>query len=135
MGETTAKTDAYSLKWKLVNEMDMFFVAVYQGILQMAYLDSLLSMVAKEFVASIGDAFGDGLSIKHVDFDAEFMKCRQKVDKEAKEAKKPQAMRSFAETKKGKEVEKNSAGSSAEMLKSRGSALPECNVFLGRPRP
>mmetsp|Transcript_17488 Transcript_17488/g.52584 ORF Transcript_17488/g.52584 Transcript_17488/m.52584 type:complete len:589 (+) Transcript_17488:90-1856(+) len=122
VGETTAKTDAYSLKWKLVNEMDMFFVAVYQGILQMAYLDSLLSIVAKEFVASIGDAFGDGLSIKHVDFDAEFMKCRQKVDKEAKEAKKPQAMRSFAETKKGKEVEKNSdeKGIAAPKKKAKG---------------
>mmetsp|Transcript_20036 Transcript_20036/g.51226 ORF Transcript_20036/g.51226 Transcript_20036/m.51226 type:complete len:596 (-) Transcript_20036:118-1905(-) len=107
MGETTAKSDAYSLKWKVVNEMELIFVAVYQGILQIAYLESLLSSVAKEFVNSIGDAFGNGLSIKHVDFDAEFGKVRQKVDKEAREAKRPQAMRSFADTKKGKEVVKS----------------------------
>ena len=32
----------YNLKWKLLNEMDLFFVVVYQGILQMAYLEARL---------------------------------------------------------------------------------------------
>ena len=30
----------YNLKWKLLNEVDLFFVVVYQGILQMAYLEA-----------------------------------------------------------------------------------------------
>lgn len=32
--------DRYNLKWKLLNDMDLFFVVVYQGILQMAYLEA-----------------------------------------------------------------------------------------------
>lgn len=41
---TAAECDAphhrYGFKWKLVNEMDLFFVVVYQGILQIAYLEA-----------------------------------------------------------------------------------------------
>merc|ERR1719277_2221499 len=75
--------------------------------MQIAYLEGLLSSVAKEFLNHVADAFGNGLSIKHVDFDAAFMEVRRKVDKEALQSKKPQGMRSFAETKKGQAVEKN----------------------------
>jgi len=95
------------LKWKLLNEVDIFFVVVYQGILQMAYLDGLLSLVAKEFMHHVGQSFGNGLTIKSVTFDSDFQKCRQKADKELKESKRPSGMRSFAETKKGAEVKKN----------------------------
>lgn len=34
------KSFRYNLKWKLLNEMDLFFVVVYQGILQIAYLEA-----------------------------------------------------------------------------------------------
>merc|ERR1719464_1966233 len=87
--------------------MDLFFVVVYQGILQMAYLESLLERAAKEFLVHVGSAFGNGLNIKHVDFDADFLKVRQKADKELLEAKRASKMRSFADTKKGQEVQKN----------------------------
>jgi len=107
VGETTAKYDTYSLKWKLLNEMDLFFVVVYQGILQIAYLEGLLSMVAKEFLNQVADGFGNGMNIKHIDFDKAFMEVRRKVDKEQMESKRPKAMRSFADTKKGQEVQKN----------------------------
>lgn len=107
IGETFANIDAYSLKWKLLNEMDIFFVVVYQGILQMAYLESLLSSVAKDFLNHVSGAFGNGLSIKHIDFDADFVKARQKADKELMESKRPRGMRSFADTKKGLQVQKN----------------------------
>jgi len=107
VGETTANMDSYSLKWKLLNEMDLFFVVVYQGILQIAYLEGLLERAAKEFLVHVGSAFGNGLSIKHVDFDADFMKVRQKADRELLESKKAAKMRTFADTKKGKDVQKN----------------------------
>lgn len=107
IGETFANVDAYSLKWKLLNEMDIFFVVVYQGILQMAYLESLLSSVAKDFLNHVSGAFGNGLSIKHIDFDADFSKARQKADKELLESKRPRGMRSFSDTKKGQQVQKN----------------------------
>lgn len=106
VGETFATLDSYNLKWKLLNEMDLFFVVVYQGILQMAYLEGLLSMAAKEFNHHIAN-FGNGLTIKHVDFDQDFLRCRQKADKELKESRRPGGMRSFADTKKGADVQKN----------------------------
>mmetsp|Transcript_113810 Transcript_113810/g.317869 ORF Transcript_113810/g.317869 Transcript_113810/m.317869 type:complete len:597 (-) Transcript_113810:142-1932(-) len=107
MGEATAKKDEYGFKWKLVNEMDLFFVVVYQGILQIAYLEGLLSMVAKEFLSHVADAFGNGLSIKHVDFDSAFLECRRKVDKEALESKRPKNAKSFTDAKKGTAAEKS----------------------------
>jgi len=106
VGETFANVDAYNLKWKLLNEMDLFFVVVYQGILQMAYLEGLLAMVAKEFVQHVSNSFGNGLTIKHVDFDQDFLRCRQRADKELKDSRRPGGMRSFADTKKGAEVQK-----------------------------
>lgn len=91
LGETTAKKDEYGFKWKLLNEVDLFLVVAYQGILSVAYLDSLLSMVGKEFLNHIGSTFGNGLHIKHVDFDAAFLEVRRKVDKEALESRRPKA--------------------------------------------
>ena len=38
------KSFRYNLKWKLLNEMDLFFVVVYQGILQIAYLEAATSV-------------------------------------------------------------------------------------------
>lgn len=110
VGETFATMDPYNLKWKLLNEMDLFFVVVYQGILQMVYLESLLDSAAKEFVKLISDSFGDGMTVKTVAFDAEFKSICQKADAALAESKKVTQMRSFSDTKKGKEVEKNKAG-------------------------
>mmetsp|Transcript_28302 Transcript_28302/g.85311 ORF Transcript_28302/g.85311 Transcript_28302/m.85311 type:complete len:608 (-) Transcript_28302:88-1911(-) len=90
VGETTARKDDYNLKWKLINEMDLFFVVVYQGILQLAHLEGLLSSVAEKFLNHVAGGFGNGLNIKHVDFDAAFMEVRRKVDKEALAAKRGQ---------------------------------------------
>jgi len=107
VGETSANLDSYSLKWKLLNEMDIFFVVVYQGILQLTYLEGLLASVAKEFVNRIGDAFGNGLQIKHVDFDADFKKVLQKADKDHLESKRPRAMKNFQEPKKSQAQQKS----------------------------
>lgn len=107
VGETSASLDSYSMKWKLLNELDLFFVVVYQGILQLSYLESLLERTANEFLGHVGGAFGNGMTIKNVSFDADFLKIRQKCDREALEAKKAAKMRSFADTKKGHDVAKN----------------------------
>merc|ERR1719511_124205 len=63
VGETSATLDSCNLKWKLLNEMDLFFVVVYQGILQMAYLESLLERAANQFLVHVESAFGNGLNI------------------------------------------------------------------------
>jgi len=107
VGETSANMASYSLKWLLKNEMDIFFVAVYQGILQLSYLEALLSAMAAEFVSQVTEKFGNGMEIKHVDFDADFRKILMKADKDFKESKKNVGMRSFSDTKKGKDAIKN----------------------------
>lgn len=91
VGETNASLDSYSMKWKLVSEMDLFFVAVYQGILQISYLEGLLSLVSKEFLAKVVNDFGTGLNLKHVDFNEEFRKAISQADKEHLAAKKAAA--------------------------------------------
>lgn len=109
VGESTAKKEEYCFQWKLMNEMDLFFVVVYQGILNVTHLDRLLDLAAKEFLNQVGETYGNGLSIKHVDFNAAFMEVRRKVDTEAREARraKPKAVQKKAEkgstnqTKKG----------------------------------
>eukprot|EP00928_Gymnodinium_smaydae_P061657 TRINITY_DN45691_c0_g1_i1.p1 TRINITY_DN45691_c0_g1~~TRINITY_DN45691_c0_g1_i1.p1 ORF type:complete len:634 (+),score=211.44 TRINITY_DN45691_c0_g1_i1:69-1904(+) len=115
VGESSANLDSYSLKWKLQNEVDIFFVCVYQGILQMAYLEALLALAAKEFInkvtdgtgKSLAEVFGAGMTIKRVDFDADFRKVVKKADKDYAESRRAKPMKSFAETKKGQEVAKN----------------------------
>jgi len=107
-GESFKTLDPYSLKWKLLNDMDLFFVVVYQGILQITYLEGLLERAAKEFLNHVSSGFGSGLNIKRVDFEADFRKLLQKEDQKLVESKKPRAMKSFAETKKGLQVAKDS---------------------------
>mmetsp|Transcript_58761 Transcript_58761/g.137170 ORF Transcript_58761/g.137170 Transcript_58761/m.137170 type:complete len:614 (+) Transcript_58761:88-1929(+) len=106
-GESSVKFDVYSLKWLLKNEMDTFFVVVYQGILQMVYLEGLLAHAAERFLNHVGGAFGNGMSIKRVDFDADFKKVMQKANEQLMELKRQKQIRSFADTKKGQEVIKH----------------------------
>lgn len=111
LGENFCNLDPYNLKWKLVNEMDLFFVVVYQGILQITYLEGLLEAAAKEFMKSLTSlgGFDNGMSIKRVEFDAEFRKVLQKTDAALMESKRSRPMKTFADTKKGQEVLKNKA--------------------------
>ncbi|KAJ2355422.1 hypothetical protein IWW50_003389 [Coemansia erecta] len=49
---TTKHTSgAYSMQWTFANELNVMFVAVYQKILQLPYLDDLLELVKRHFVA------------------------------------------------------------------------------------
>jgi len=118
MGETFVTLDSYSLKWKLLNEMDLFFVVVYQGILQMPYLEGLLEAVAKKFLDQVvegmgrlADVFGNGLSVKRVDFDKDFKTTLEKVDNKQRELRRGGAgIKNFADTSKGKEITKKQGG-------------------------
>jgi len=111
MGESQHQCDSYKMSWKLENSLDLFFVVVYQSILPITYLEGLLASASKEFIKTVNETmggFGDGLQVKHVPFDAEFRRIREKVDKEQQALrKKGTAMRSFADTKKGQEVSKS----------------------------
>merc|ERR1719329_1231661 len=95
-----------------------FFVVVYQGILQMPYLEGLLDAVAKKFLDQVvegmgrlADVFGNGLSVKRVDFDKDFKATLEKIDMKQRELRRGgSAIKSFADTSKGKEITKKQGG-------------------------
>ncbi|MCJ1401645.1 hypothetical protein MMC11_004862 [Xylographa trunciseda] len=67
------KKDKYTLKWTSVKELGLIFVAVYQSLLQLSWIDKLLDNIKTLFV----DLYGDQLrkphtSVVECDFDAYF---------------------------------------------------------------
>jgi signal recognition particle receptor subunit alpha len=99
----------YSLKWKLLNDIDLFLVVVYTGIQTLAYLEGLLADAAKQFLSTVDEmTSGGGLSSLKppytVDFQSQWVKVLAKADKELKEAKRRPQMKSFEDTNKGKKI-------------------------------
>ena len=50
-GEKKFIDDTYALQWVFENKLDLVFVVVYQKILQLLYIEELLEIVKKDFVA------------------------------------------------------------------------------------
>lgn len=109
VGETFANLQSYSLKWKLLNELDLFFVVVYQGIKTMEYLEELLSDCSKAFLHQLNDLGGlKGLKPPYgIEFDGSFKKVLAKADRGARENRRSVSMKSFDQTDKGKKVLKD----------------------------
>ncbi|KAF7148015.1 hypothetical protein RHSIM_Rhsim03G0257400 [Rhododendron simsii] len=73
---------AYTLKWTFHNEMGLVFVAVYQRILHLLYVDDLLSMVKREF-----SEIYDPKRTFYNDFDDAFRQLRKEAEARAEEIK------------------------------------------------
>ncbi|KAF1332049.1 Signal recognition particle receptor subunit alpha, partial [Globisporangium splendens] len=50
-GEKKFINDAYQMQWVFENKLDLVFVVVYQKILQLLYIEELLEIVKKDFIA------------------------------------------------------------------------------------
>ncbi|THG03101.1 hypothetical protein TEA_016124 [Camellia sinensis var. sinensis] len=74
---------AYTLKWTFHNELGLVFVALYQRILHLLYVDDLLAMVKQEF-----SAIYDPKQIVYNDFDDVFRQLRKEAEARAEEMKK-----------------------------------------------
>nr|DAD27455.1 TPA_asm: hypothetical protein HUJ06_028923 [Nelumbo nucifera] len=74
---------AYTLKWTFHNELGLIFVAVYQRILHLLYVDDLLSMVKREF-----SEIYDPKRTVYNDFDDVFRQLRKEAEARAEEMKK-----------------------------------------------
>lgn len=74
---------AYTLKWTFHNELGLVFVAVYQQILHLLYVDELLSMVKREF-----SEIYDPKRTVYNDFDETFRQLRKEAEARAEELKK-----------------------------------------------
>lgn len=74
---------AYTLKWTFHNELGLVFVAVYQRILHLLYVDDLLSMVKREF-----SEIYDPKRTTYNDFNETFRQLRKEAEARAEELKK-----------------------------------------------
>nr|GLL22246.1 signal recognition particle receptor subunit alpha-like [Ipomoea trifida]GMC75805.1 signal recognition particle receptor subunit alpha-like [Ipomoea batatas]GMD07738.1 signal recognition particle receptor subunit alpha-like [Ipomoea batatas] len=74
---------AYTLKWTFHNELGLVFVAVYQRILHLLYVDDLLMMVKKEF-----SKIYDPKRTLYNDFDDIFQQLKKEAEARVEEMKK-----------------------------------------------
>ncbi|GKV03292.1 hypothetical protein SLEP1_g15622 [Rubroshorea leprosula] len=74
---------SYNLKWTFHNELGLVFVAVYQRILHLLYVDDLLAMVKHEFAGIY-----DPKRTDYNDFDETFRQLRKEAEARAEELKK-----------------------------------------------
>lgn len=74
---------AYTLKWTFHNELGLVFVAVYQRILHLLYVDDLLAMVKQGF-----SEIYDPKRMVYDDFDETFRQLRMEAEARANELKK-----------------------------------------------
>ncbi|XP_009614623.1 uncharacterized protein [Nicotiana tomentosiformis] len=74
---------AYTLKWTFHNELGLVFVAVYQRILHLLYVDELLAMVKREF-----SEIYDPKKTVYNEFDDVFKQLRKEAEARAEEMKK-----------------------------------------------
>ncbi|CAI5465510.1 unnamed protein product [Closterium sp. Yama58-4] len=93
---------AYTLKWSFHNELGLVFVAVYQRMLQLLYVDDLLTAVRDEFA----DGHYDPKKTSYPDFDDVFKQLLRESEQHANELKRPKQVTNFGETKKGKGMQK-----------------------------
>ncbi|KAK8805691.1 hypothetical protein WA158_002347 [Blastocystis sp. Blastoise] len=78
--------DSYALKWNLANDLGLVFVAVYQKILQLTYIDELLEKVKQTFI----NLYRDELPVvepKEFDFDSTFCSILDTLENANKKSK------------------------------------------------
>ncbi|XP_035541718.1 signal recognition particle receptor subunit alpha-like [Juglans regia] len=73
---------AYTLKWTFHNELGLVFVAVYQRILHLLYVDDLLAMVKRELLE-----MHDPKWTTYTDFDETFRPLKKEVEARAEDLK------------------------------------------------
>ncbi|RGB44035.1 signal recognition particle, alpha subunit, N-terminal-domain-containing protein [Rhizophagus diaphanus] len=108
-GENSYTKDSYSLKWTFANELDLIFVAAYQKILQLAYIEELLATVKKFFCDKFANLIKDSGKLHKFDFDEDFDAILNKIEeKDSKSHEKLSKPRPFEKTKKFKETAEGS---------------------------
>uniref|UniRef100_A0A0C9RQF1 TSA: Wollemia nobilis Ref_Wollemi_Transcript_2289_2327 transcribed RNA sequence n=1 Tax=Wollemia nobilis TaxID=56998 RepID=A0A0C9RQF1_9CONI len=83
---------SYTLKWTFHNELGLVFVAVYQRMLHLLYVDELLSVVKREFVAIYNPK-----RMIYTDFDDTFRQLLKESEARAEEMKKMKQLNKPAE--------------------------------------
>ncbi|CAH8352847.1 unnamed protein product [Eruca vesicaria subsp. sativa] len=82
-GEVSFNYEAYTLKWTFHNDLGLVFVAVYQRILHLLYVDDLLNMVKESF-----SEVYDPKRMSYDDFEETFRQLRKEAEARGEELRK-----------------------------------------------
>ncbi|KAL3679403.1 hypothetical protein R1sor_022359 [Riccia sorocarpa] len=108
---------SYTLKWTFHNELGLVFVAVYQRMLHLLYVDELLSLVKKKFSA----IYSEDRTSYSPDFDDTFRQLLREAEARAEEMKRNKQTISSGTVKKGAAGKKLSDQSQGKGRKSSGA--------------
>eukprot|EP00026_Physarum_polycephalum_P005169 Phypoly_transcript_05199.p1 GENE.Phypoly_transcript_05199~~Phypoly_transcript_05199.p1 ORF type:complete len:609 (+),score=172.80 Phypoly_transcript_05199:71-1897(+) len=106
-GENSYSLDSYALKWTFANEFDLIFVAVYQKIFTLLYIDELLELVKQRFCELFQTLIPPGTHpsnvVTTVNFDDEYNDILERVETTSK--KRPIVkQKTFEQTSKGQDI-------------------------------
>ncbi|KAI3462096.1 hypothetical protein Pfo_018759 [Paulownia fortunei] len=123
---------AYTLKWTFQNELGLIFVAVYQRILHLLYVDDLLSMVKQAF-----SEIYDPKRTSYNDFDDIFQQLKKEAEARAEEMKKSKQVGKLVNNNLGRKQGQVQNGSTDGGNKKKGSGETgkdggDGNKFKGR---
>lgn len=108
-GENSYSLDNYALKWTFVNEFDLIFVAVYQKIFSLLYIDELLELVKQSFTELFKGLILPGNSpssvVTQIPFEDQFNEIMEKVETTSK--KRPIKQKTWSETTKAQDIVKS----------------------------
>ncbi|ENN83273.1 hypothetical protein YQE_00368, partial [Dendroctonus ponderosae] len=106
--ERPTNTYAYNgllLQYKLDNEFDLVFVAAYQKILQLSYVDKFLNDIQLEFRDKYKNELADKRYFQELDFSQTFKSVLQRSEAWGKsQSKLPKQMRTFDKSDKSKKT-------------------------------
>ncbi|KAK3873718.1 hypothetical protein Pcinc_021291 [Petrolisthes cinctipes] len=113
-GENIFSHGSLALKQHLDNEFDLLFVAVYQNILQLSYVDKFLLDIQREFTNCFREQLRQGFYYESFDFGAEYKRILKQAESLTKIIKaEPRKPRTFEESEKSKKTVNS-------MIKHRG---------------
>ncbi|KAF4321102.1 hypothetical protein JM18_004891 [Phytophthora kernoviae] len=108
-GEKKFIDDAYAMQWVFENKLDLVFVVVYQKILQLLYIEELLEIVKKDFIAMFPQQIANKTPVKYEDKFTKILKATELKFTEKQARKGPRTFNSSKKAK-AKGVSSNTSG-------------------------
>ncbi|KAJ3082205.1 hypothetical protein HK102_001857 [Quaeritorhiza haematococci] len=116
--------DYYRLKWSIANDLELIFVAVYQKVLQLSYVDELLDAAKRKFCSSFAEKVRDRDTFYEYPFDEAFDQLRTRIEAKSYEENKRKGPRKFQETKKFQTTLQGSKAPTNDVTDNSGAESP-----------
>jgi len=133
-GNNSFSYDSLTLKYKLDNEFELIFVVAYQNILQLSYVDKLLTDIQLEFrdryKTSLLNLQQSCFKMNCADFEPVFRQRLREREEETKAEKATRTMRTFETSQKSKKtvasmIENKNDGKKAGTGKGKENKAPK----------